>query len=63
MEIYNSILELSQLIPATPDEILMIFAHAVLLYELLSAIIFGVGIWLAYKLMHWIFKIVQGKKQ
>ena len=63
MDIFNSILELSELTSWTPDTVLVLFANAILLYEIIDCVITGVVVYLTMRLLHWLWMRVKNRKK
>lgn len=63
MVLYESIQRLIEITSFSPDMILLIFANAVLLYELLHAVVYGLGIWLTLRFLDWLLKHFKHRKK
>lgn len=56
MVLYETIQRLIEITSLSPDTLLVIFANFIILYELLYAAVYGVGIWLTIRFLDWLLK-------
>lgn len=63
MVLYESIQRLIEITSFSPDTILLIFANAVLLYELLWVVVYALGFWLMLRFLDWLLGHFKRRKK